>query len=279
MLKIRNLLLVFLGTIFPDISHIGIVILMKLFHFTETQAFTYFFPFHTPLFLLVIALAVAYSTKKFKESFIILCVVLSLHLFIDSLQKGNMIFPFYPFNLTPYSLNLFWQESAIVYSLQVFSFVLLVYALLKERIQFNAFYIKRLVIFGLIIIILPFFTRNIILNNFYYYQFLNHPENWEGENITLSNRIVVSENPASIKLGESRNIDRNIEIITSEKIKAGDIVALDGLYENGKIIVADIHVQNVFLKEVMSGAGLLMLVLILLKSWVNHIRIKGLLKW
>lgn len=253
---------------------------MRFFHFTETQAFTYFFPFHTPLFLLVIALAVAYSTKKFKESFIILCLVLSLHLFIDSLQKGNMIFPFYPFDLTPYSLNLFWQESAIVYSLQIFSFVLLVYALLKERIQFNAFYIKRLAIFGLIIIILPFFTRNIILNNFYYYQFLNHPENWEGKNITLSNRMVVSENPASIRLGENRNI----EILTSEKIKAEDIVALDGLYENGKIIVANIHVQNVFLKEVMSGAGLLMLVLILLKSWVNrdridHVRIKGLLKW
>jgi hypothetical protein len=176
-----------------------------------------------------------------------------------------MIFPFYPFNLTPYSLNLFWQESAIVYSLQIFSFVLLVYALLKERIQFNAFYIKRLVIFGLIIMILPFFTRNIILNNFYYYQFLNHPENWEDKNITLSNRIVVSENPASIKLGENRNI----EILTSEKIKAGNIVALDGLYENGKIIVTNIHVQNVFLKEVMSGVGLIMLVLILLKSWLS----------
>jgi len=177
-----------------------------------------------------------------------------------------MIFLFYPFDVTPYSFNLFWQESAIVYSLQIFSFVLLVYALLKERIQFNVFQIKRLAIFGLIIIILPFFTRNIILNNFYYCQFLDHPENWEGKNITLSNRLVVSENPASIKLEESRNI----EIVTSEKIKAGDIVAMDGLYENGKIIVANIHVQDVFLKEVMSGVGLLMLVLILVKSWVNH---------
>ncbi len=236
---------------------------MKVFHFTETAAFTYFFPFHTPLFLLIVALAIAFSTKRPKESFIVISFASLLHLFLDFLQRGNMIFPFYPFNLTPYSFGIFWQESALVYSLQVLSFVLLLYALLKEKIQFDIPYKKRLIIFGLIIMILPLFTRNLILDNFYYHQFLDHPENWEGRNIMLSNRVVASENPTSIRLEENHNV----EIVTSEKVKPGEIVALDGLYENGKIYVANIHRQNVFLKEIISSIGLLLLALMLLKSW------------
>lgn len=259
LLSIKDLRLILLGAILPDIPTI-LIVLGSILDVDAPWILPCFESFHTPFMLFLVITAISLLNVNFKRCFLLIAFGSLLHILLDLFQTefgGELLL--YPFSFKQYSFNLFWTESIIGVSLIVLSTILLVIALFdnRENSSFSAQNLKLIIPLLLILITVSVLTLNKLKENDISYMELNaNTEKWEGKKVSLIVDKVTSLDPVIIKKGNNR-----FEIVTKQDLKEGDWVSLRGTYSEGKIYPEIIHKHIRPLKTWTSAAALLFFIL------------------
>lgn len=124
-------LLIFTGTIFPDI-------ISKPFQFFSSTLYNFSLPIHSPLVVLFAAFVLTrfiYINNK-QTSFYTLAVFSMFHIFLDNLQQGlNPGYQtFFPFSLKRYGLN--------IVSSEMYLYLMIIMVVLSVTLELY-FYVKN----------------------------------------------------------------------------------------------------------------------------------------
>lgn len=266
--KIKEYRFLLFGSILPDLSWIGTEIFGKLFKIDSTVSYLYFSPFHTLFIMLLFSGMIAFITEDPKKIFGLIFGGSIIHLVLDILQKGSVVFLFYPLNLSVTSFGLFWEDDLVGYLLMLLSLIALIHAIFSQdklpRIKLH--FKKEAIALFFIILLIPYFTENLISDNLIYSQFSKNPDSYDGKKISIGNRDITSINPVTIDI-----MGKNFEIVTNEKLKQGDLISIDGYYTNQKIYATSLHKQNALLKPIASILGGIIFLIILYRHNSNKI--------
>ncbi len=266
--KIKEYRFLLFGSILPDISWIGTEIFSKLFTFDSTASYLYFSPFHTPFIMLLFSGMITIITENPKMIFWLIFGGSISHMVLDILQKGSVVFLFYPLNVSVTSFGLFWEDDFIGYLLMLMSVIALIHAIFnRDKLPMIKLHFKKEAVALLFIILLiPYFTEDLVLDNLIYSQFSKNPDGYEGKKISIGNRYITSVNPVTIEI-----MGKNFEIVTDEKLEEGDLISIEGYYTNQKVYVTSLHKQNALLKPIASILGGILFLIILYRHNSNKI--------
>ncbi|GEM_PF-565505 len=276
--RFRDVTLFMLGAITPDIASVVYVGLLDVLNVQKHFDFIiwYFQPFHTPFMSVLIGLMIALFLKGPKPAyFFSYSAGAMLHFVLDSTQKhiGFHILLGYPFTFQDLNLNLFFTDHVIYYIFTWISLGILVTILLfeKERshVDIRHVFDRTGMPFGFVllalILVFPFFTKDdFFRNNYHYINFFTDKEDFTGKKIALCVSEVVSTEP--LKVFELNKI-LELHYSGSIRLKKGDFVSLEGIY-NGKSIDVDfirIHGSYRF-KRITSIIGLIFFILIIINA-------------
>ncbi|MFZ3168268.1 MAG: hypothetical protein WA130_11685 [Candidatus Methanoperedens sp.] len=195
---------------------------------------------------------------------------------LDTLQKGNeSVLVLYPINYNPVSFELFWQEDLIGLSLSILSLLILIIFIFKYNFNksfhsfdfSNKYNLSIAVILFLLIITIPLLTKNLVLENNAYFEFIQNQNSKNEMRVDLSYLpVTVSNNIYYVKIyGQYFKLD------TIENLKNGDLISIKGNYNsnNNIIKVLYLHKHNIFLKPVFSFIGIILLILIWIRYYPN----------
>lgn len=261
LLKIRDISLVLIGSILPDVARI--LSLLDFFDLAATTYYAYLTPLHSPFLVLIATIALSFLFKKPLRAFLLIAFGAFTHLFLDQLQSayytGKLLL--YPFSYIPFkSFNLFWADSGIAIFFMVISIFILVYAIFdknKKSLKFTFKKIHLVILFGLIYLIIPLLTFNTFMQNDpYIQQFENN-----NQELYISYAEVTSENPLILK-----EMDYEYEVLNQIDVKENDWVSAIAENSNNKITIKEHHKHNRYLKEGTSFVALILLMIIIFKN-------------
>ena len=243
LLRIKNVRLVLLGAIIPDIARLGVLI-RKFTYIGQVNTYSYLEPFHSPFMFLLIALTISLLSKQSKKAMQLLVFGGATHFFLDALEKnfGFMKFLFYPFILKTFSFQLFWPESSISILLMAISTIALLYAIIDKKKISYGFKAKNLkIVLPLIIftLLLPLATQAWVKGNLPY--ITQFKEN-KGA-LAFSYSDVISTNPSIVK-----ELDFTYEVITDIPLREGDVISMQADLKDNKVYPTRVHIHKDILK-------------------------------
>ncbi len=284
LLKIRDISLVLIGTLLPDISRV--LAILDFFNLSATAYYALLMPLHSPFTLVFLATATSFLFKRPLRSFLLIILGSAIHLILDQLQSayytGKLLL--YPFSYHPFkSFNVFWADSSVALVLIVISFFILVYAIFdknKKPLKFTHKKIHLTIFFLLISLTIPFLTYNafiekdpyiqqfqnnnkelyfsyaVIISDPYIQQFQNN-----NKELYFSYAVIISENPLILK-----EMDYEYEIINQIKVNEKDWISAKADRIGNKIFIKEYYKHNKYLKEGASVIGLIMFIIILFNN-------------
>lgn len=266
MLIIKDIRLVLLGSILPDVSRINLL-LIDVLKFDPIDTYTYFEPFHTPFVIFFICILISLFNQNPKKCFQLIFFGAITHFILDAAQTnigyGEMLF--YPFSFYQISFNLFWHENLAGMTLTLLSGIILLIS--NKRYEITNFTLsnkdlKIATLLVLLIIAFPLITQNMLIqSNSHYLDFFLHPQKYDGKEVAFSYSRIISENPIIVK-----EMGATFEIKTTEVLKEGDWVSMRALYKNGLVYPTEIYIHRQLLKPILSLIGLIFFIL----SWKNY---------
>jgi len=260
--KIREIFLILLGALIPDISRI--VSTMELAHIAPNIYYSLMAPLHSPFLVIIIAIAISLLFKNPLKSFSYIILGSFTHFLLDQIQKNYYVGKplLYPLSYKPFqSLGLFWPDSTFAVILMIIGFFILLYAIFdkkKKTIKFTFKKIHLVIIFLLIYIITPLITfNNFSATNDYTNQF----ENGKEKEIYFSYSYIKSENPLIIE-----EMGYEFEIINEIDVVKGNWISAIAEKIDDKVYIKEFHKHNRYLKVISSLIGLMMFFIIFLKN-------------
>ncbi len=261
LLKIRDISLVLIGTLLPDISRV--LAILDFFNLSATAYYALLMPLHSPFILVFLATATSFLFKRPLRSFLLIILGSAIHLILDQLQSayytGKLLL--YPFSYHPFkSFNVFWADSSVALVLIVISFFILVYAIFdknKKPLKFTHKKIRLTIFFLLISLTIPLLTYNAFIEKDpYIQQFQNN-----NKELYFSYAVIISENPLILK-----EMDYEYEIINQIKVNEKDWISAKADRIGNKIFIKEYYKHNKYLKEGASVIGLIMFIIILFNN-------------
>ena len=112
-------------------------------------------------------------------------------------------------------------------------------------------------------LLLPFFTIGSLINypGGLYYK-LNQ-RGFSEKALLIPYAKVISENPARIRKWDK---EMNIVMTSERKMQKGETITLSGLFRNDSVYVKSMYPHNTFFKMVLSGVGVLLFIMVLLRK-------------
>ncbi len=262
-----------LGSILPDLTKI--ISIQFLDFSNSTPLFKdfvvwYFEPFHTPFMAIFSSLILAILIKgNIKRNFFLIYIPALVHLFLDSFQMHLSFYPLllYPFSLKNINIALYHNSNIISLILPILSFPLLLYVMIinEGHIKFVIRKKIMLIIVSIIMLTIPFLTRNLFYkNNYNSLDFLNNPKKWDGKYVELGVSYVEKTDGQIITLNE---LGRKLKIhIPTDKmflVKKGSFISIRGKYLKGIIYAEKVLYDPIKRKKYISLVGLIFLIFIL----------------
>ena len=267
LIKLRDLKLLFLGSLLPDLSRVALYF-TDFFHLDPISSHLYFVPFHTPFMAAVVGSVISLFSKNFKKSFFLIFLGAIFHLALDLTQyrMGNGVLLFYPLSFRQFYFNLFWSGDNVSLLLRALSIGVLVICLLEKRpvgspLSLKAVNLKIVVPLILVVLAIPLSTTGLMMkHNVDYLDFFAHPQKWEGKKVEFYKAKVISTNPVIV-----REMGVMFELVSSEKFREGDRICIEAIYKEGKISPVFIHRYRGPSKSMVSLVGLLVFILV----WID----------
>ena len=263
--KLDLYILILLGSILPDINWIGMWGL-EILGYPSSAAYAAFFPFHTPFMAILLSIFLGLFLENWLYGSFLIFLGSVTHFVLDSAECGNFVVFFYPIDLRPYSFNLFDMNSLLGYILHFLLLVVLIHLLIQTnditQIKIERRWIALIMV--PLIVGIPLLTQTYILNDFLYFRFADNSSNFDGKEILLTNRPLVSANPATIDV-----LSRQIYVDTKERLDVGKHITVKGIYDFKRNVIIDstIYVHNDLLKPIGSVIGIILFALIFIKKY------------
>ena len=252
-----------IGAILPDVTWFVMWPLL-LVGIPTSFVYSFVLPFHTPFLMLIFCLIIALFLKDVRGGFILLYLGTISHFILDISEYGNYVTLLYPFDISPVSLNLFAINDDIGYILYVFLFFALLCAIIKPcKTNLHLTFRNASVLLFPLLLLIPLSTCNYVSNDFFYFDFANHSDHYDGRTILLANRPIISSNPLAIDvLGKKLNIE------TNSQFEVGNHITVEGVYNLKRNILLNtkVHLHNDFLKPIGSAIGFILLVILCFRT-------------
>lgn len=272
-IKKADLFWIYLGCIIPDIPWIiqrivkfaaPSVDLIDLRIYSVIQA--------TLFFSLILSFALSRFSDKKTKAFFILSLGSLLHLVIDAAQYkwANGVHFFAPFNWEMTNYGFFWPHSYLTYIVTTAGFIVGIFYLFKlenisERVEVNLGSISGYLSF-LVYLFLPLlFLKGPSEENNHYVSTLKEVKDRKGEYIEIDRGFYDKEkNTLQIFTKEKF-------ILTNHDIKKDSHISIKGRFKDkGTIEVIDYHLNEQFLRDLLSIIGLLIIFI----YWLRKIRLR-----
>ena len=109
LLNIKDKYIALIGAILPDLAKLALVALL----ITGINIGDFFYPFHTPIGVFLLAVFIASFFEEFKKAFLLLFFGTLIHLFLDALMwpwgyAGIALL--FPITREEYGFNLIWPD-------------------------------------------------------------------------------------------------------------------------------------------------------------------------
>jgi len=261
LLKIRDISLVLIGAILPDVSRVLAV--LNFFNLSAKTYYVYLSPLHSPFLVIILAIAMSLLFRKPLKSFLYLSLGFITHFFLDQLQSaystGKLLL--YPFSYLAFSqLNLFWADSKYMILFMIISFIILIYAVFdknKKPVKITTKRVFLVILLILFYLILPVLTFNTFMEKDPYIQQFER----NNTELLIAYAVIKSEDP--IILSE---MDYEYQITNQINVKKGDWISAKAEFQNNKITIKEYYKHNRLLKEGASALALLALIIIIIKN-------------
>lgn len=263
LLRIESIFPVLIGAVLPDSIWFGMWSL-ELIGFSTRSAYSFVLPFHTPFMMLIISIFLASFLIDEKKGVILIYFGAFTHLILDAMEYGNFVTFLYPFDIHPTSFNIFTLNSSFGYLLQTTSFLVLVYAIIKpSKTDLELTFRKYSVLLIPLLFLIPLSTYGYVSNEFFYFKFADHPEDYDDQEVFLANRPIISTTPLAIDV-----TGKNVYVETDDNFKIGDHLTVNGVYNKERNIILNTktHLHNDFLKPIFSVMGGVLMGLIFFKD-------------
>lgn len=261
LLRLRNLHVVLLGTVLPDIP----AILGTLYDLTWLRVDAYwlllaFIPLTSAFAVLCLCLAAAAWVSHPWRALPLLLVGAVLHMTLDLWQVGNVQLPAYPFSFYIINRSVYNYGDGIDSWFSVASIVALIgmrFLPLDRDIHVRWKYgWLSLAPLGILAVVIAGNTARLEQSNVLNIRFLKGEGAAENERVSVITALVVQSNPLMVQKGKCK-----VEVAWLEPVRVGAIVSVWGRY-NGNRILADKLVQHSeFRKMTFSAIGAILLLL------------------
>lgn len=267
MARVREVRLVLLGAILPDVTVPAFVVVDWL-HLPPRSAFTYLVPFQSLTVVSLLAAAIALLHRHPGRCFLLVWGGALSHFALDVLETdfdcGMRVF--YPFSFRAWSPGWLAPGGTLSLGLLTVSALALIVALRQRTHLTTAGFRLRNLRFALplvaLAVALPLFTRGtLVAQNVHFLAFLTDPAAWQGQSVELCFSEVISTSPLTVE-----EFGRRFEVVTKQGLNLGERISMRGVYRDGKIYPTRLYVHRGFSEAWLSLAGLAVLLVIWLRS-------------
>jgi len=279
LIRKADLLWIYLGALIPDFPWILQRVVLKLNPAIDSYDLRlYCIVMSSLLFSLIVCVALANLSEKFKRTFTILALGSLIHLVLDSIEKkwANGVQLFVPFDWNLLNIGLFWPEDLPIYIITFFGLFYVLYNF-KETISTSIKFVHitpRKILISFVFITIYFSVPLLLLNSAE--EANNHYVN------TLRDREYRMGNYFEVDRGFYSDSPKGDEFITpfNEKLKVKnlDLKTSETMSIRAKFIskdeiqIIDYHIHSN--RDIFSYAGLLIIIILFTISLVNKYRFK-----
>lgn len=274
LIKIRDIRLLLLGSVLPDIARL--TYLSRISDLSEISLIALLEPLHSPLIIVLMSLAIALLNQKPKAAFLILAFGSSIHLLLDMVVSafGYPRLLLYPLSYKAFAINLFPHESIFSILLIGISSIALFHAIFTKKRKDTKFSLKNLkyvTAISIVIVAMPVITFDRFIDKVDYISQYNEDRNelyFAYAEITSANQLRIDG------LGREYIVEKT-PLIESLELNKGDRVSIKAKATGNKIRPYLVHKHSKYLIAPLSTLGLLSLMTIWfnpLKRWKRYWR-------
>jgi positive regulator of sigma E activity len=263
--RVREVQLVLLGSILPDVILPSFVLIDLLHLPVSSEVFAYLLSFQSLIISSLLAAAVSLLHVQPLRCFLLVFCGAAAHFVLDTFETdidcGLRIFS--PFSFRSWSPG--WLAPGRTLSTVLLIVSALTLALAVRRRSYLAkvaFKPTRQKLCGaltltILAFLVPYTIREQVVNhNVHSLAFLANPSAWQEHSVDLCFSEVMSKLPLQVK-----ELDREFELVTTEELDVGQRVSVRGMYRDGKIYPARLQIHAGFFEAWLSVAGLLVFLL------------------